>query len=161
MNNAIEVVANLCRGYAGMLWLPPGVDDGQLMWAISGNESSFGANCAPRHEPAFDKGGIYGNSAIMNPLLAKFGSAAACSYGPWQMMFCNAPDGTTPDAFNDIAVAFRLSAGFLNQRLAKYRPSSLADVGEIWNGGHPMMTPSAQVASYVQRLSQNYAVPIP
>jgi hypothetical protein len=38
----------------------------------------------------------------MKPALAKYGKAAACSYGPWQQLFCNAPDGFTPESLNDL-----------------------------------------------------------
>ena len=78
MNFDKEEIVAACREYGPQIvGLPVGIDGAQLLWAMSGNESSFGANCAPRHEPAFDVDGVYGSGPVMTPLLAKFGSAAA------------------------------------------------------------------------------------
>ena len=50
-------VADQCRiSGPDLAGLPRGVDGAQLLWAMAGNESSFGVNCTPRHEPAFDVG---------------------------------------------------------------------------------------------------------
>lgn len=141
--------------------LPDGVDGAQLLWAISGNESSFGANCTPRHEPAFDVGGVYGDGAVMRPLLVKYGAAAACSYGPWQLMFANAPAGWEPDDLSDLPKAARATVLFLNRLLVRFQPSTLAGIGECWNAGHPMTVPPPGVARYVAELAKNYAVPMP
>lgn len=156
-------IAQACREVAWILApnVPLGIDPAQLFWAISGNESSFGYNCAPRYERAFDKGGIYGASPQMAALLAGFGSAAAFSYGPWQMMFCNAPASATPEGFANLGSAAVWSAAFLTRQLARFKPQTLAEIGEIWNAGHPMLTPSAGVAAYVQDLTEHYAVSMP
>ena len=138
--------------------LPPGIDGAQLLWAISGNESSFGSDCTPRHEPAFDVGGIYGDNAVMKPLLEKFGSAAACSYGPWQIMFCNAPPGFTPDDLSRLPLVARVTVLFLNSLLDRFHPQDLAGIGECWNAGHTMAVPLPGVARYVNELVANYAV---
>ena len=155
-------VADQCRiSGPDLAGLPRGVDGAQLLWAMAGNESSFGVNCTPRHEPAFDVGGVYGSSPAMVSLLAKFGTAAACSYGPLQMMFCNAAPGTKPSDFDDIQTAFRLSVDFLNRQLKHWRPSSLEDIGEMWNAGRPLINPSPGVRAYTRRLAENYAKPLP
>ena len=153
-------IAAACTQYGPTVApLPDGVDGTQLLWAMSGNESSFGANVTPRHEPAFDVGGVYGASAQMAPLLAKYGSAAACSYGPWQIMFPNAP-GATPESFNDLDFAATASVAFLNKLLTRFHPQTLGDIGSCWNAGHIQNPYSAQVQTYVDRLTQNYAVPL-
>lgn len=144
-----------------LLGLPSGTNGTQLLWAISGNESSFGVNCTPRHEPAFDSGGVYGSGPVMTPLLKKYGSAAACSYGPWQIMFPNCPPGFSPKDMSDLGKCASATVGFLNHLLARWKPSSLAGIGECWNAGHPMMNLSPGVASYVQKLTANYQVPMP
>lgn len=156
-----QEISDQCRvSGPQLIGLPDDMDGTQLLWAMSGNESSFGADCAPRHEPAYDVGGTYGSKAVMAPLLAKWGSAAACSYGPWQLMFCNAPDGWSPDNLNSLNLAGRATVIFLNRQIAQFHPQNLAEIGECWNGGHPMVTPIAGVAAYVHKLTANYAVPI-
>ena len=108
-----QEIAAQCRiSGPQLIGLPAGIDGAQLLWAISGNESSFGANCTPRHEPAYDVGGRYGSNAVMVPLLTEWGSAAACSYGPLQLMFCNAPAGATPSDFDDLPTAFKYSVAY-------------------------------------------------
>ena len=78
LNFTRQQIADACLAYGPQLTeLPYGVDGAQLLWALSGNESSFGANCTPRYEPAYDVGGRYADA----DLLARFGRAAACSYG--------------------------------------------------------------------------------
>lgn len=157
-----QQIADQCRvSGPKLLGLPPGVDGTQLLWAMSGNESSFGVNCVPRHEPAFDSGGVYGSGPVMAPLLKKYGSAAACSYGPWQIMFPNCPPGFSPKDMSDLGKCASATVGFLNHLLARWKPSSLAGIGECWNAGHPMVNLSPGVASYVQKLTANYQVPMP
>jgi hypothetical protein len=141
--------------------LPKGVDGAKLLWALSGNESSYGLNTTPRHEPAFDAGGTYGDGPVMRPLLAKFGKAAACSYGPWQLMFCNAPAGFTPESFGDLHQCAVATVERLNAFLRKWQPQALAGIAECWNGGHPMANPVAGVAAYAHELATNYAMAAP
>lgn len=157
-----QQIADICRKFGTPLnGLPDGVLGPQLLWAISGNESSFGANTTPRHEPAFDIGGVYGEGPVMKPLLAQFGRKAAASYGPWQIMFCNASKNATPDGFNDLESAAEWTVPFLQRQVLHFQPDSLAEIGEIWNGGHPMLVPPLAVAAYVRNLIQNYTVPMP
>ena len=156
-----QQISDQCRlSGPTILGIPHGIDGAQLLWAMSGNESSFGVNCSPRHEPAFDVGGVYGSGVAMTTLLTKYGSAAACSYGPWQIMFVNCPSGWTPDDLSNLGLATRATVLFLEKLLTRWRPSDLAGIGECWNAGHPMVNPSAQVAAYVQKLTANYAVPL-
>jgi hypothetical protein len=159
--NRLQVAA-ACRQHGpALLHLPPGLDGAQVLWALAGNESSFGVDCALRHEPAFDQGGVYGNGPVMRPLLARWGSAAACSYGPWQLMLCNAPANYAPSDMADLDKAAAATLSFLNRLLVQWHPATLAEVGECWNAGHPLSTLSAGVARYVHDLTVNYAVPLP
>lgn len=157
MNFTRSEVAGKCVQYGPQVGpLPSGVEGAQLLWGMSGVESSFGANCTPRHEPAFDIGGVYGSHAPMPQLLALYGSpAAASSYGPWQVMLCNTA-GMAPADFDDIDQAVQASITYLNSELRRFKPQSIAEVGEVWNAGH--ITPDP---GYVAKLTANYAVPIP
>ena len=170
MNFTKQQIADACRQYGPLLAnLPPGIDGTQLLWAISGNESSFGANCTPRHEPAYDVGGVYGNRPVIKPLLAKWGSAAACSYGPWQIMFCNAASGRDPEDFDDLRICAQDTVAYLNRLLYRWKPGYLAQIGECWNEGHeegdpqgmPVESSSPAVEAYVKELAANYTVPMP
>jgi hypothetical protein len=155
-------IADTCRVYGPQLSpLPPGIDGAQLLWGLSGNESSFGSDCAPRHEPAFDVGGAYAENPPMPELLAQYGMAAACSYGPLQLLLCNAPPGTSPTAMADLNIAMQTSMLFLNGLLHRWRPTTLASIGECWNAGRPLSNPGPGVARYVTELAINYAMPMP
>jgi len=155
MNFTKEQTEAMCVKYGPQVGpLPAGVDGTQLLWGMVGTESSFGTDCTPRHEPAFDVGGRYGSSPVMVALLAKYGPAAACSYGPLQIMLCNAT-GASPQDFDTLDQAFQLTLPFLNSRLRRFKPQSLAEIGEIWNAGSIRPDPT-----YVAKLQSNYVVPM-
>lgn len=135
--------------------LPAAVSGAQLLWAMAGNESSFGIRCTPRHEPAFDVGGAYATHAPMPALLAKYGSYAACSYGPWQILLANAAS-YTPTDFSELASAAAATIAYLNQQLRAFRPQTLAAIGSIWNSGGPNHQDIPAVARYIAALEQNY-----
>ena len=149
-------IAAACRNYGpGVGPLPAGVDGAQLLWAIAGVESSFGLNCQPRHEPAYDVGGHYATHAPMPGLLQAWGPAAACSYGPWQLMLCDAPVGMTPQGFDSLDGCAKASLADLNRKLRNFKPQNLAEIGECWNAGH--ITPDS---AYTNKLARSYALPI-
>lgn len=154
-------VAAQCSVYGPQLTpLPGGVDGIKLLWAISGNESSFGANVTPRHEPAYDVGGIYSHNSPMPELLSKYGAAAACSYGPWQLLLANAPD-YAPTDFADIGKSAQATVSFLNSLLRRFKPQNLAQIGSCWNAGHIQIPMSPGVIRYITDLSNHYQDPMP
>src|SRR5271165_3830646 len=117
MNFTREQIAAQCRLSGATVGpLPTGVVGAQLLWAMAGNESSFGADCTPRHEPAFDIGGPYAGHAPMPDLLAKWGSLGASSFGPCQILLANCPT-MAPADFDDLVIAFSATVQFLNQQL--------------------------------------------
>jgi len=147
-----------CTQYGPQLHVPAPLDGVMTMRAIASNESSIGANCGPRHEPAYDVGGTYGNGPIMKPLLAAYGSAAASSYGPWQMMFCNYSGAYSPaELLTDLQANAVEFVRFFNNTVAR-RVTSLSDIGQVWNSGHVSANPSPGVATYVSRLQAAYDV---
>jgi hypothetical protein len=159
-----QQIADACRSHAGEL--DPAVlidyDPAQLLWAICGNESSFGANCNPRHEPAFDVGGTYAKAPTQAALLVKFGSLGACSYGPMQVMLVNAPLGYSPDDFADIGKSISAGTFALTNLLKRNKPVSLAQIGACYNGGHiPSGIWPAGIHAYANQLIVNYAEPMP
>jgi hypothetical protein len=152
-----EQIAAVCVQYGSQVGpLPPGVDGTQLLFAISGVESSFGADCQPRHEPAFDTGGMYATHAPMPQLLSLYGSSGACSFGPLQIMLCNAPSTYSPVTFDQLDLAMSASVLFLNSKLRQWKPQTLAQIGECWNAGH--ITPDP---AYEGKLAFTYATAMP
>ncbi|HVW78503.1 MAG TPA: hypothetical protein VHB45_12880 [Alloacidobacterium sp.] len=165
-----EQLAKICGVYGASLSSsllgiadPDGkpLDGARLLWAISGCESSFGANLKPRHEPAYDVGGEYSTHPPMPELLEKFGSAAACSYGPWQILFVNAPEGFRPSDFDDLQFAAQATTAFLGKLLRACRPTTLAEIASCWNAGHVQNPLSPGVARYAADLTRYYAEPLP
>ena len=145
-----------CEQYGPQLRVAAPLDGPTVMRAIASNESSIGANCGPRHEPAYDAGGTYGNGAVMQPLLVEYGSAAACSYGPWQMMFCNYSGAYSPaDLLVDLQASAVEFVRFFNSHVSPHA-FTLSDVGQIWNAGHVSAAPSPGVMTYVNRLQAAY-----
>lgn len=156
-----SAVAEACRQFGLTLKnLPPGIGGAQLLWAITGNESSFGADCVPRHEPAYDFGGTYASSPDQASLLERFGSAAACSYGPLQVMLCNAPAGSSPADFDDLTTAFSHSVYALQRQIDHFHPIRIAEIGYCWNGGH-VLNPNTAAKAYGARLALKYLIPMP
>jgi len=141
-----------------MLHIPAGLDGRKVMAALASNESSTGANCGPRHEPAYDKGGSLATGAQQAAALAAYGSDAACSYGPWQMMFVNFPRGTTPDELtSEIDVCAQGFVQFFNAYVMGARKAeTLKDIGQIWNFGHKTDTPPVGVVRYCNDLQAAY-----
>lgn len=152
-----QEVLDCCDQYGSMLHLPAGLDGRKVMAAIASNESSTGANCGPRHEPSYDVGGTLAKGLQQTVALAHFGSRAACSYGPWQMMFVNF-SGVAPDRLNtDIdACALGFVKFFNSYVIAARHAQTLKDIGQVWNFGHMTPTPPAGVANYCQKLQAAY-----
>jgi hypothetical protein len=164
LNFGRQQIADMCRKLGPTLdaaLLPDGIQAEQLLWAICGNESSFGYNCTPRHEPAFDVGGTYAQAPAQAALLEKFGSDGACSYGPMQVMLVNAPSGFTPASFDDLESAIAAGVFALGNLMRHNRPRSLQQIGSCYNAGHIQTRFSSQVAAYVTRLQRNYGVAMP
>lgn len=156
-------VAAFCAQWAPSLQgaLPASVDPTKLLWAFAGNESSFGENCTPRHEPAYDEGGLYSSAPSQAPLLKAFGSAGACSYGPFQIMLCNCPAGTTPDEMAQLDIAFMVSVNFMKKQFLRFGPIDVYSCGAIWNAGHVPGNSAwpAGVRRYADELMANYRTP--
>jgi hypothetical protein len=149
-------VLKACAQYGVQLNVPVGLDGPTVMCAVASVESSVGADCGPRHEPAYDASGTYGAGPIMEPLLAEYGSSAACSYGPWQMMFCNYSGAYSPaELLADLEANAVEFVRYFNNHVAP-RVASLSDIGQVWNGGHVAEEPSQAVTIYMARLQKAY-----
>ncbi|KKL95933.1 hypothetical protein LCGC14_1849580 [marine sediment metagenome] len=125
----------LCVLGAKMIDAPYGVNPEALLWAIGGVESTWGRNNVPRHEKAYHRGGAYFNRALDR----RFGCAAHCSYGPWQLMYENvqaiSKKEITPQEMNDTLTALVVSVEWLNQRVIGRGADTVAKIADAWNSG--------------------------
>lgn len=147
-----------CRALAQLA--PVGVlNSVWVLAALAENESTLGANCGPRHEPAWDVGGEYASEPIQAQLLEKYPYDAACSYGPLQIMFYNC-SGYTPTELNtDLPLVMAASIGYLSRQVKRWNITSLQGVGEMWNWGHPdrpLEKIPLGVQNYCKKLAGNY-----
>jgi hypothetical protein len=132
-----------CRQYGGFLHAPAGLDGVKILTALAAAESgggdvkAVGHDCGPRHEPAYDVGGkVYKTSTLQQELVTRHGAAAACSYGPWQLMFMNYP-GCTPDQLlHDLPALIEGAVDYFNRYdIGCRKAKNLAEIGEVWNTG--------------------------
>lgn len=158
MNFTKEEVIEISKKYGPSLLVDSALDGTRVMLALSSNESSYGTNCEPRREPAYDTGGkIYLNNAQQKKLVDEFGSPAACSYGPWQMMFINFNTGTPGLLLADLDLLASEFVRFFNSYVIKTREAkTLQDIGQVWNLGHITKTPPSGVVLYCKNLQVAY-----
>lgn len=161
MNVAREILADLCRTHAAellspLVWKDTSFDKARVLWAFCGVESSFGANCNPRHETGYCYGAKY-----FNPHLSSlWGCLAHCSYGPWQVMFANFPPDVSPlslmwadDGRVAADLSLRAAVGVLNKAIAR-GANGFAALVEHYNGPD-------DVEGYSARLAECYGDPMP
>ncbi len=159
-----DEVAAACRKWGTSLELQrcPDVDGVPLLWALAGNESSFGANSKPRHELGFCKG-RYAENPKVQDLTKRFGHAAHCSFGCTQVMLVNVPgDVVDLGAFDTAEGCIATTVIFLNEViLGRQGARTLEQIGDAYNSGNFRDMESAGVKAYVAELRVNYAVRMP
>lgn len=138
----IDVLA-ACEKYGKILRAPEGINPIALASAISFVESTYGANCGPRYEPAYDEGGkFYLQSPQVRSLVSQYGKLGASSFGPWQTMLVNCPGYSPKELMNDLdACARAFVAHFNSTDVQRFHPETIKDIGEIWNLGHKVVLP--------------------
>jgi hypothetical protein len=142
-----------------------GTDDGngqvisgaQLLFALAGRESSFGKNCKPRHEPAYDWGGKYAREPFQNDLLVLYDSEAAKSYGPWQIMLCNAVGWKPRELAEDLEHAAVATIGFIRRQvLGAQKARTLEQIADTYNSGNYRDRVTPDVAAYIAAVKNFY-----
>jgi hypothetical protein len=136
------------------------VDPQVFLGAFSLNESSGGTNNRPKHESAYDIGGKYCKGKQLE-LVQEYGSAAACSYSSFQLMFiCFYEMGFTPtplQAGND-EYALPAIVKFFNKRIFKDGTANdvnfLCLAGDAYNSGN--WKDSNVPKEYIAKLLKNY-----
>ena len=158
-----QEIADACRTWGPRLLIPHGaaIDGTRLLWALAGNESSFGANCRPRHEMGYCIG-PYSRTASVVIATEQFGHAAHCSFGPWQMMLVNADPACDPELFGRVGFCALKVGGFLNVEIfQRQQASSLEEVGAAYNTGN-FRDKNKWPVAYIAKLMHNYNnVPMP
>ena len=166
INVAKERVASLCLHFGKILDPHLGnTDDGtgkpisgaQLLWALAGRESSFGKNCKPRYEPAYDYDGRYGHSHQQFDLLTEYGSDAAYSYGPWQIMLCNAIGYSPRELAHDPEKACVATIGFIRRHILEgQKAHTLEQISDSYNSGNYKDRVTDQVRQYIEAVRHFY-----
>ncbi len=134
------------------------VDGPRLLWAISGCESTFGKDCAPRFEAAYAPGGIYYEQSAQQRLLWKnFDRDAACSWSPWQILPTNAPGFSPLELATDLDKAATAVIGFIRRYvLGAKRAVTLGEILDTYNSGTWRDTATEPVLKYVERGNHYY-----
>lgn len=150
-----------CKNYAPLLPEMAGVDPVRLLAALAMNESTVGMNCGPKHEDTWDVGGRYASDPVQAKNLEMFPYTAAMSYGPWQIMFYNAPGYTPTELNTQLLLVTRATIAYLSKQIQRWKITTVQQIGEMWNWGHPskpgeFSKDPAGVQLYCQELSGNY-----
>jgi len=153
---AKSVILELCRKYGPALHTPEDINGAALMAAVAQNESSLGYNCAPRFEPAYYFGGLYCKGDQLE-LCEKYGRAAACSYGPWQVMAINARPISIGQLISDPEAGAQAFVQFFNNYvIAGKRAGTISEIAQVYNSGHIAPNPAPGVLRYVHDLQAAY-----
>ena len=138
-----------------------GMDPAQLLAALADVESAFGLNTVPNQEPAYDEGGrYYAMAQHVRDLHKTWGSWAACSYGPWQILYVLAWEVGFRGAPGDLwtaagSVEWVIRA--LNARALDQGAATPEDVGDAWNSG--TYRDKNRVENYRRKIAVAYARP--
>jgi (2Fe-2S) ferredoxin len=153
-----STIAQLCRRFGPALKLPATISGEQLLWALAGNESTFGLHCSPRHESGYCRGGRY----FEPTLTSLWGCLAHCSYGPFQVMYPNISRGGNVDPRDVLRIpeiGANAAAQFINERILGHeKAATLEQIADAYNSGD--WRDDNRPAGYIAELVKNYAVPM-
>ena len=160
--DAAAALSNVC---------PNAINPRALVRALAEVESSFGTNCAPRHERAYDlRGKLHDANTPGGEALRGFrrvwGAWAACSYGPWQVMYAVARElgfNVTPvELAENIGLNGMVASALLRKRIFREVPTGsdrercLEIIGDSYNTGNSR---DANIPSdYIEKLKAAYAL---
>lgn len=154
----MSILRPLVEPYAHSLMVPLGIQPVPLLLAIADVESSGGTNNVPKHEPAYDYGGLYWKKATHVKLaVKKYGAFAACSYSSWQIMFILAQEmgyDDDPAGLRSDKVALPWVCAALNKRIFARGAQNLRDIADGWNSGS--FTDAHVPHEYVEKLRLAY-----
>jgi hypothetical protein len=157
-----DEIAALCRTYGPLsTHVPADVDPVQLMFAFALNESIIepaGLHFPPRFEPAYAPGGRY-FAGQQEQAYALYGRDAACSFGPWQVMYF-ACKGFSPHELWDVEKCAQCFLAYMNRELLTQPPNTtgtaaIVEIGKAYNHGNWKDRFDDHV--YTDRLLKHYA----
>ncbi|HEV7521304.1 MAG TPA: hypothetical protein VGP89_09410 [Candidatus Angelobacter sp.] len=152
----IQIIAALCRQYGTLLKVPVCINGPGLLWALAGNESSFGASCAPRHELGY----CYGHKYFDASYTHEWGCLAHCSFSPWQIMATNAKGFSPLELLTDPEKAVQATVGFLNRQiLGAEKAVTLSEIADAYNSGNWRDANVPQ--EYIDKLLKNFGIAMP
>ena len=113
------------------------LDINAVLWALSGVESSFGKLA---HQARFEKSYARGGRYYLQPLDSLYGDAAAMSYGPWQVMYCNAHRVTngfvSPHELQGMTFAAQIATVmWLDDAVLDRGAKTMREIADAWNTG--------------------------
>lgn len=124
--------------WATRLHVPPGIDPVRLLKAIAMRESRYGVLTTPRREPAYCPKGRYFDAAQARRY-QRYGSAAACSYSSFQVMFpvaCELGYAGTPEQLGGDAEGIQWAVELLNTRIfGRDQARTIEEIGDAYNSG--------------------------
>jgi hypothetical protein len=166
-------LARLCRIYgAGLQHDLALTDDGcgkpidgpRLLWAMAGQESSFGSNMKPRFEPAYYMGGRYWNAQTpggkeVRDGVALYGRDFACSYGPLQILAVNAKGHSPMELGSDPEKALAAACAMLRLVvLQRQKASTIGEICDCWNTGNDK--DKNVPVEYIEHVERYYATAV-
>lgn len=116
------------------------VDGGLLLWAISGNESTFGRRREfVKHEAGYlPDGRYYRRSPTLRQAYMKYGVLASSSFGSFQIMHATACElgfNAHPIELQDDEVCAHYAIKLIRERIIKSGATTLRDVLDAYNSG--------------------------
>jgi hypothetical protein len=121
------------------------IDPKALLVAMTGNESSWGTDSAPRFEPGYYRGGAYYLKPAndwLRDLVRRYAQCAAMSWGPWQIMYPVAYElgykGSAhahPWGLYEPELSLHWVIEYLNRRVFAKGAMTVAQVGDAYNTG--------------------------
>lgn len=124
--------------WAHRIKVPTGVQAVPLLKAILMRESKYGLLTAPRREPAYMPKGRYFTPEQADRY-RRYGTAAACSYSSFQIMFplaCELGYKGSPLSLGQDTEAIRWVVEYLNVRIfGKQHAQTVDEVADAYNSG--------------------------
>ena len=128
-----------------------------LIKAIATLESNYGRFCVPRYEPAYGTSGLYyASSALVKMGNASYGSLSACSFGPFQILWCVAAELGYPFVCSPLDLwSGMISGPYAILQLEKLFARGAKTTGELlrcYNGGlGALKKPNQKTLNYQEK----------
>lgn len=141
------------------------VDGVRLLWALAGIESDYGRLTEyARHEPAYMPGGRYYQQAFaQRQAWARWGVAAACSWGPFQILHATARelsfDGAPWQLADPMPCAEWARRLIVRRFMGAHGATTLRQVFDAYNSGNH--ADRVVPADYIRKGLAAYDQPLP